>query len=409
VVGPYRDLTEGDLWQRSLDRSRERRAAAAERGVELPGRELSVAALLALAGGPVAGVAVGKALEDEGGGGARAGSGERPAAVAQRDDRPAAVAVPEARRTNRPLSVQEAEPPAEPVRVASTTSTAEASPPARKRGGGVVDLQRALGVAVDGDFGRATEKALERWQREHGLEADGVVGPETRAALHLGEGEILKRERPRRARRHRGGRPQARLASRRRRGGGVRGLQRALGLSTDGVFGPATEVALKRWQRSHGLEPDGVAGPHTRAKLGLGRGPVLKRRGSHRRRSGGGGGGSSVVQRVVAAANRIATKPYRYGGGHGSFTDSGYDCSGSVSYALHGGGLLSRPLDSGGFMSYGRPGRGRRISIYASPGHVYMTIDGRRFDTSARYENGSRWSGRGRAGGGYVVRHPPGL
>jgi hypothetical protein len=143
---------------------------------------------------------------------------------------------------------------------------------------------------------------------------------------------------------------------------------------------------------------------------------VLKRKGharhGRRRHSGGGGGGgggsSSVVQRVIAAANAIATKPYKYGGGHGSWNDSGYDCSGSVSYALHGGGLLSAPLASGGFMSYGAPGPGRHITIYANPGHVYMTIDGRRYDTSARYENGSRWSSHGRSGGGYVVRHPPG-
>jgi hypothetical protein len=112
---------------------------------------------------------------------------------------------------------------------------------------------------------------------------------------------------------------------------------------------------------------------------------------------------------VVAAANRIAGTPYKYGGGHGSFNDSGYDCSGSVSYALHGGGLLGTPLDSSGFMSYGASGPGKRITIYANPGHVYMVIDGRRFDTSARRETGSRWSGTQRGSGGYVVRHPRGL
>ena len=75
---------------------------------------------------------------------------------------------------------------------------------------------------------------------------------------------------------------------------------------------------------------------------------------------------------MIAAGNRIAHKPYKYGGGHGSFRDSGYDCSGSVSYALHGGGLLKVPRDSGGFTSYGRPGRGKHITIYANSGHVYM-------------------------------------
>jgi hypothetical protein len=75
-------------------------------------------------------------------------------------------------------------------------------------------------------------------------------------------------------------------------------------------------------------------------------------------------------------------------------------------YALHGGGLLSSPLDSSALMSYGAPGPGRHITIYANPGHAYMVVDGRRFDTSARSQNGSRWSNSGRGGGGYVVRHP---
>ena len=103
-------------------------------------------------------------------------------------------------------------------------------------------------------------------------------------------------------------------------------------------------------------------------------------------------------QHVVAAANVIAGRPYVYGGGHGSFESAGYDCSGSVSYALHGGGLLSSPLTSSAFMSYGAPGPGQHITIYANPGHVYMIIDGRRFDTSARSETGSRWTGTGRSG-----------
>ncbi len=115
-----------------------------------------------------------------------------------------------------------------------------------------------------------------------------------------------------------------------------------------------------------------------------------------------------AVVRMINAANAIATKPYRYGGGHGSFQDSGYDCSGSVSYALHGGGLLSSPLDSSGFMTYGKPGPGKHITIYANPGHVFMTINGRRFDTSARRQSGSRWGGP-RSGSGYTVRHPAGF
>jgi hypothetical protein len=114
------------------------------------------------------------------------------------------------------------------------------------------------------------------------------------------------------------------------------------------------------------------------------------------------------VSRVVAAANQIATTPYVWGGGHGSFESSGYDCSGSVSYVLHAGGLLSSPLDSTALESYGAPGPGKYVTIYANAGHAWMTINGRRFDTSARYQTGSRWGGP-RSGAGFVVRHPPGF
>jgi hypothetical protein len=114
-----------------------------------------------------------------------------------------------------------------------------------------------------------------------------------------------------------------------------------------------------------------------------------------------------VIQRAIAGANAIATKPYRYGGGHGSFQDSGYDCSGSVSYVLHAAGLLSSPLDSSSFMSWGAPGPGKHITIYANAGHVFMTIDGRRFDTGYG-GNGNRWASGSRPTSGFVVRHPPG-
>jgi hypothetical protein len=101
--------------------------------------------------------------------------------------------------------------------------------------------------------------------------------------------------------------------------------------------------------------------------------------------------------------------PYKYGGGHGQWNDSGYDCSGSVSYALHGAGLLDSALTSGDFMSWGRAGRGRWITIYAAPGHVYMVVNGRRFDTTGRDASGSRWQNSGRSSSGYVIRHPAGL
>jgi hypothetical protein len=115
------------------------------------------------------------------------------------------------------------------------------------------------------------------------------------------------------------------------------------------------------------------------------------------------------VKDAIAAANRITSKPYKYGGGHGDFEDSGYDCSGAVSYALHGGGLLRRPRDSSGFESYGDAGPGEWISVYANAGHAYVVIAGLRFDTSGDGEKGPRWRAESRSGSGYVVRHPPGL
>jgi hypothetical protein len=97
-----------------------------------------------------------------------------------------------------------------------------------------------------------------------------------------------------------------------------------------------------------------------------------------------------------------------YGGGHGSFHSNGYDCSGSVSYALHGGGLLGSPQDSSGLESYGQSGPGRHITIYANAGHAFMVVNGRRFDTVAQQEGGSRWSRSMTSTSGYVVRHPAG-
>jgi hypothetical protein len=112
---------------------------------------------------------------------------------------------------------------------------------------------------------------------------------------------------------------------------------------------------------------------------------------------------------MIAAANQIATRPYVYGGGHASFTSYGYDCSGTVSYVLHAAGLLSSPEDSTGLESYGAPGPGRYVTIYATAGHAWMTIDGRRFDTVALAETGTRWASGGGEFDGYVERHPVGL
>jgi hypothetical protein len=115
------------------------------------------------------------------------------------------------------------------------------------------------------------------------------------------------------------------------------------------------------------------------------------------------------VQAVIRAGNEIARTPYKWGGGHGLLQDSGYDCSGSVSYALRKAGLMTASLASGGFMGWGRRGPGRWITIRANAGHAYMVVAGLRFDTSARKVSGNRWSAQMRSPRGYVATHPPGL
>ncbi len=117
-----------------------------------------------------------------------------------------------------------------------------------------------------------------------------------------------------------------------------------------------------------------------------------------------------AVQRVVAGGNAIADFPYIWGGGHASFIANGYDCSGSVSYALAAGGLLSAPLVSGDLASWGEPGPGRWITIYANAGHTFMNVDGVWFDTAGRSgPYASRWLVSTPPLEGYAVRHPPGL
>jgi cell wall-associated NlpC family hydrolase len=116
-----------------------------------------------------------------------------------------------------------------------------------------------------------------------------------------------------------------------------------------------------------------------------------------------------AVVRAIRAGNKLQDKPYRYGGGHRSFVDTAYDCSGTVSFALHGGGLLKAPLASGGLMRWGRAHRGRWITVYANPGHAYMVIAGLRLDTSGTGGHGPRWQTVQRDSAGFVARHPAGL
>ncbi len=226
------------------------------------------------------------------------------------------------------------------------------------------------------------------------------------------------------------------------RGSDVRALQQLLrkagfASKADGVFGTGTRRAVRRLERELGLRVDGriTASEIRRIRLALrpaeGAGGFSyaseeQRTARPRAVSAQTASGSKAVltedglaippadapeavKQVTAAANEIAHKPYRYGGGHGRWKDSGYDCSGSVSYALHGGGLLEDAMPSGGFTSWGEEGEGEWITIYANGGHMYMVVAGLRFDTSGRSQTGSRWQKDLRSPGGFTVRHPEGL
>lgn len=163
------------------------------------------------------------------------------------------------------------------------------------------------------------------------------------------------------------------------------------------AFGAAVEV-------THGapFPPTGPVVPGTRATLrgGVAMAPAQA---------------PAEVKRAIWAANQLRSKPYRYGGGHRSFKDSGYDCSGTVSYALGAAGLLKSPTNSSGFKKFGAHGKGKWITIYARNGHTFAVIAGLRLDTTAyntmrRDRNWApRWQATYRHPSGFTARHPAGL
>jgi cell wall-associated NlpC family hydrolase len=213
----------------------------------------------------------------------------------------------------------------------------------------------------------------------------------------------------------------------------VKRLQGYLGtaghrVARDGQFGPRTHRALRATERELELRADGVATAREQRAIrravkdpGTGGAAYVAPPPPEKVVPGAKGtvtatgfavppeSAPEVVKDVIAAGNAIATTPYKWGGGHGSWDDSGYDCSGSVSYALHGGGLLGSALVSGDFAHWGSPGPGSWITIYANAGHVYMVVAGMRFDTSARSRTGSRWTMQQRDSAGFSVTHPKGL
>jgi hypothetical protein len=121
-------------------------------------------------------------------------------------------------------------------------------------------------------------------------------------------------------------------------------------------------------------------------------------------------GAPAAVQAIINAGNQIAHLPYRFGGGHGTYDDTAYDCSGSLSFVLSAAGLLNTTVTSGQLVGWGAAGPGKWITIFANNGHTFMYVAGLRFDTVALAQTGSRWSNRSATeGGGFAVRHPVGL
>jgi peptidoglycan hydrolase-like protein with peptidoglycan-binding domain len=337
-----------------------------------------------------------------------------------------------------------------PSAAAASRESASRAPSLRglhpgETGPAVRKLQRMLArlgypVRVDGQFGPHTATMVRTLRADTGLDRSARV-----TARFL---RVLRRA-------QRGGPGDRRWLGIRRlrvgtQGADVRLLQNDLTqlgypAATDGAFGPATRKSVRLFERAAGLRVDGVL---TRREM-----RVLKKAA----RSGGMAGAVSLqagamaasggapatapdqptgqiappppaagsigpdglatapaaapaaVVAIIQSGNAIAHMPYRFGGGHQTWTDSGYDCSGSVSFALHGAGLLDTPLASYDFYTWGEAGPGQWVTIYAKDSHAYMVVAGLRYDTAASKGGGSRWTTAARPPAGYVARHPAGL
>jgi peptidoglycan hydrolase-like protein with peptidoglycan-binding domain len=314
-------------------------------------------------------------------------------------------------------------------------------------GPAVRQLQRVLahlGYAVkpDGQFGPHTALVVRRFRAQAGLARSNRVTARFVRMLHRAQN---------------GGPGDRRWLGIRRlavgtRGRDVRLLQKDLTqlgytAATDGQFGPQTRLSVRSFERAAGLKIDGVVSPREARTLkkvdrsgaeagavsqqpttatttqtppatatapaqptgqAAGPPPAVAEIGADGLAIAPAGAPAAVVA-IIAAGNAIAHMPYRYGGGHDTWQDTGYDCSGSVSFALHGGGLLDTPMSSYDFPAWGESGPGQWVTVYAQQDHAYMVVAGLRFDTSASKGGGSRWTAEQRSPDGYVARHPAGL
>jgi peptidoglycan hydrolase-like protein with peptidoglycan-binding domain len=308
----------------------------------------------------------------------------------------------------------------------------------------VKELQRALTkagfrVTADGAFGAGTRTAVQRFQRAANLKPiSGRVGPKTALALRrvlrgasVNESGAYDPTRANERRSTLGDRiPLTQGMS----GRDVKELQGLLAkagfkVSADGQFGKATLAAVKAFEARAVHTVDGVvdaddieslrtlSATPTTAPISTTTPTMVPARVTAGARATVGADGLAtapaaapdVVKRIIAAGNVIAKTPYVYGGGHGKWNDAGYDCSGSVSYALHGAGLLASSMPSGGFITWGLAGPGQWVTLYTKSSHIFMVVAGLRFDTSGRSVHGTRWQVEQRSSAGYVVRHPPNL
>ncbi len=304
----------------------------------------------------------------------------------------------------------------------------------------VKQLQRLLvkvGIktSVDGKFGSGTKKAVQRFQRVARLEASGAVGKKTLAALRQAAsggdtaayGAGGSSYGSRHSTRSLGDRLPLRAGM---SGHDVKVLQDFLGragfrTTIDGEFGSGTVAALKKFEAANKIPVDGMVdasdvevlrGQAAADDDAPAAAPPVKLGPGDKATVGSDGmavapaSAPDAVKQMIAAGNKIAKTPYIYGGGHANFPeDKGYDCSGSVSYALWGAKLLKAPLVSGDFPNWGESGPGKWVSIYGNSGHVYMVVAGLRFDTSGAKQDGSRWHKSSRPTSGYGVSHPKGL
>jgi peptidoglycan hydrolase-like protein with peptidoglycan-binding domain len=307
------------------------------------------------------------------------------------------------------------------------------------RGADVRELQRLLRqvgtkAASTGRFDAATKQAVQRFQRAAALEPSGTVGARTVAALRRAANRHTAQipgggfdDRNGSGRHNRlGDRIPVRPGM---QGHDIRVLQdflRRAGVKAavvDGEFGARTARAVRAFERTSNLPVNGLVDATDIAALRDLAGARVSRSAPSAPVPAGakaviGPDGLAVapdsapeaVKQIIAAGNEIARTPYRYGGGHArGFKDSAYDCSGSVSFALHGADLLKAPMASGGFSSWGEAGRGQWVTTYSNGGHMYMVVAGVRFDTSGRTTADTRWQPDDRSPAGYTQRHPAGL